>query len=131
MQKRIAIIKAHLETDLRLQVKLHKVAPLVNLSTSRLRHLFKDETGMTLKQYQKQIRMQKARELLEGSFLSVKEIMFETGISDRKYFARSFREIFGTTPTQHRRRIAAQSQMQQNAPANSAAEKPLMPLEFS
>jgi two-component system response regulator YesN len=111
MEKRIEAVVAFMETDLRLQVNLDKIAVLVNLSPSRLRHVFKEETGMSLKKYQKNLRMQKARELLEESFMSVKQIMVETGIMDRKYFARSFREAFGATPTQHRRLLAAQTKL--------------------
>jgi two-component system, response regulator YesN len=114
VEKRIATIVTYIETDLRLQVTPNEVAPLVNLSASRLRHVFKAETGMSLKQYQKFLRMQKARELLEDSFLSIKEIMLETGIQDRNHFTRSFREIYGTTPSKHRRLIAAQSQVEQS-----------------
>jgi two-component system, response regulator YesN len=107
MHKRVDVIIAQLERDLRRQVTLDEIAPLVNLSPSRLRHVFKAATGVSLKQYQKQLRMQKARELLEDSFLSVKEIMIEIGISDRNHFARSFRKTFGATPTQHRHSTAA------------------------
>lgn len=123
MEKRIKTIVAFMETDLRLQVTLHDVAPLVNLSSSRLRHVFKDATGMSLKQYQKRLRMQKARELLEESFLSIKEIMMETGIQDRNHFARTFRKMYGSTPSEHRRLLAAQSQVEQaKAIASSYAE---------
>jgi len=123
VEKRIKTIVAFMETDLRLQVTLHDVAPLVNLSSSRLRHVFKDATGMSLKQYQKRLRMQKARELLEESFLSIKEIMMETGIQDRNHFARTFRKMYGSTPSEHRRLLAAQSQVEQaKAIASSYAE---------
>ena len=111
MEKRIETIVAVMQTDLRLQLTLHEVAPLVNLSSSRLRHVFKEETGMSLKQFQNNLRMRKARELLEDSFLSIKEIMLETGIQDRNHFARTFRKMYGTTPSEHRRLIAAQSQV--------------------
>jgi two-component system response regulator YesN len=78
---------------------------------------------MSLKQYQKRLRMQKARELLEESFLSIKEIMMETGIQDRNHFARTFRKMYGSTPSEHRRLIAAQSQVEQaKAVASSYAE---------
>jgi len=110
MEKRVEVIIAFMETDLRRQVTLDQIAPLVNLSPSRLRHIFKADTGLSLKQYQNQLRMQKARELLEDSFLSIKEIMLETGISDRKHFARSFKRTYGTTPTEHRRQAAATDQ---------------------
>lgn len=113
MEKRVEIIIAHMEGDLRRQVTLDEMAPQVNLSPSRLRHIFKADTGVSLKQYQKQLRMQKARELLEDSFLSVKEIMIEIGISDRNHFARSFRKTFGTTPTQHRRATRRNNAMPQ------------------
>lgn len=110
MEKRVEVIIAQLERDLRRQVALNEIAPLVNLSPSRLRHIFKEDTGLSLKQYQKQLRMQKAKELLEDSFLSIKEIMIEIGISDRNQFARSFRKTFGTTPTQHRHIMRATRQ---------------------
>jgi two-component system response regulator YesN len=106
MEKRVEVIIAHVEGDLRRQVTLDEIAPRVNLSPSRLRHIFKAYTGVSLKQYQKQLRMQKAKELLEDSFLSIKEIMIEIGIPDRNHFARSFRKTFGTTPTEHRHTTA-------------------------
>ena len=106
MEKRVELIVAHMGGDLRRQVTLQEIAPLVNLSPSRLRHIFKADTGVSLKQYQKQLRMQKAKELLEDSFLSIKQIMIEIGFSDRNHFARSFKQIFGTTPTQHRHTTA-------------------------
>ncbi len=109
MEKRVETIIAHMEGDLRRQVTLEEIAPLVNLSPSRLRHIFKADTGLSLKQYQKQLRMQKARELLEDSFLSIKQIMIEIGITDRNHFARSFKKTFGTTPTEHRHTARSQS----------------------
>jgi transcriptional regulator GlxA family with amidase domain len=122
MEKRVEVIIAHMEGDLRRQVTLHEIAPLVNLSPSRLRHIFKADTGVSLKQYQKQLRMQKAKQLLEDSFLSVKEIMMEIGIFDRNHFARSFRKTFGTTPTQHRHTTAFNPTERSNAAAGSYAK---------
>ena len=123
MEKRVDVIIAYMETDLRRQVTLDEMALLVNLSPSRLRHIFKADTGLSLKQYQKQLRMQKARELLEDSFLSIKEIMLQTGILDRKHFARSFKNMYGTTPTEHRRQTAASEQPEEGrAVAGSTAE---------
>ena len=122
MEKRVEVTIAYMESDLRRQVALNEVAPLVNLSTSRLRHLFKQETGVSLKQYQKDLRMQKARELVEDSFLTIKEIMIETGIADRNQFARSFRKRFGVTPTQHRRLAGANRLRHHQVAAGSSAK---------
>jgi transcriptional regulator GlxA family with amidase domain len=57
--------------------------------------------------------MQKAKELLEDSFLTIKEIMTQIGILDKNHFARGFRQTFGTTPTEHRRQAAANHQREQ------------------
>ena len=51
----------------------------MNLSGSRLRHLFKAEMDQTPAQYLKAIRMREAAMLLRTTFLSVKEIMNRVG----------------------------------------------------
>lgn len=91
--------------DLRRPLVLEEIARAVNLSTPRLRYLFKAETGMTPAQHLKSLRMRKAKELLEGSFLNVKQIMLEVGVTDMSHFARDFRELYGQTPAEYRRRV--------------------------
>jgi transcriptional regulator GlxA family with amidase domain len=89
--------------DVRRPLVLGEIARAVNLSTPRLRYLFKAETGMTPAQHLKALRMQKAKELLEGTFLNVKQIMLQVGIKDQSHFVRDFRELYGHTPTEYRR----------------------------
>jgi len=89
--------------DVRHPLLLEEVARAVNLSTPRLRYLFKAETGMTPAQHLKSIRMERAKELLEGTFLNVKQIMLQVGINDESHFVRDFRELYGLTPAEYRR----------------------------
>jgi transcriptional regulator GlxA family with amidase domain len=89
--------------DVRRPLLLEEVARAVNLSTPRLRYLFKAETGMTPAQHLKSIRMERAKELLEGTFLNVKQIMLQVGINDESHFVRDFRELYGVTPAEYRR----------------------------
>jgi transcriptional regulator GlxA family with amidase domain len=91
--------------DLRRPLALEEIAPAVNLSIPHLRYLFKAETGMTPAQYLKSLRMRKAKELLEGTFLSVKQIMFQVGIDDKSHFARIFRQNFGLSPAEYRKSV--------------------------
>ena len=74
----------------------------VNISPSRLRQLFKMETGQSPTQYLKNLRMQHAEELLKGSFLSIKEITFLTGMKDVSHFVREFKRRYGATPSEFR-----------------------------
>jgi transcriptional regulator GlxA family with amidase domain len=83
---------------------IEEVARAVNLSTPHLRYLFRAETGTTPAQYLKSLRMKKAKELLETTFLSVKQVMFQVGIDDKSHFARVFRRAYGLSPAEYRRK---------------------------
>lgn len=96
--------------DVRHPLVLEEVARAVNLSTPHLRYLFKAETGMTPAQHLKSLRMERAKELLEGTFLNVKQIMFQVGIDDKSHFARIFRQKYGLSPAEYRKRYGRQLQ---------------------
>lgn len=88
--------------DLSHDIEIDELARSLNLSTSRLRHLFKDQTGTSPKQYIKAQRMQKAQELLQTTFLNVKEVMLKVGVTDKCHFIRDFKKKFGLPPSQYR-----------------------------
>jgi transcriptional regulator GlxA family with amidase domain len=46
--------------------------------------------------------LEKAKDLLKNSFLSVKEVMTEVGMSDAGHFGRSFKAAYGVTPGKYR-----------------------------
>jgi AraC family transcriptional regulator of arabinose operon len=78
------------------------MAQSVNLSPSRLCHLFKAETGVAPVHYLKALRMQAAKKYLETSFLSVKIILFSVGFSDESHFVRDFKRAYGLPPARYR-----------------------------
>lgn len=82
---------------------LEELAKSVNLSASRLRHLFSAEMGMSPNQYLQSIKIRKAKEMLETTFMSVKEIMNLVGVVDRHHFADNFKKAYGTSPTEYRK----------------------------
>ena len=79
------------------------LAALVNLSPSRFRHLFKQETGKSPAQYLKDFRMRKAEVMLRTTFLSVKQILKQVGLGSNTHFVNDFRRLHGMTPTAYRR----------------------------
>jgi AraC family transcriptional regulator len=81
---------------------LSEAARVVNLSPSRMYHVFKTCMGISPKQYLRMARIRWAKELLSNSFLSVKEIARMVGAGDESHFVRDFKEDCGLTPTQYR-----------------------------
>ena len=52
--------------------------------------------------YLRQLRMERAKDLLESSFLSVKEIAFRVGLNDESHFVRDFKSTYGYSPALYR-----------------------------
>lgn len=88
--------------DVRGELSLAELAQSVNLSVWRLSHIFKTDVGMPPIRYLKLLRMERAKVLLETSYLSVKEIAFRVGLNDESHFVRDFKTTFGSTPTSYR-----------------------------
>ena len=103
MDQRIRNMVSMLSSDLGFDLSLSDTAANVNLSVSRFRHLFKSETGMSVLQYVKTLRLQKAKELIESTPLSIKQIMTEVGIKDKSNFCRDFKKTYGLSPVKYRR----------------------------
>jgi transcriptional regulator GlxA family with amidase domain len=102
MDRRVQTIIAIMKNDLHRELHLSALARKVDLSTSRLHHLFKAETGTTPALYLHSLRIKRAKELLEIHSLSIKQIMIHIGVKDRSHFERSFKRVCGLTPTQYR-----------------------------
>lgn len=91
-----------MRADVRGELSLTEFAHSVNLSVWRLSHIFKSDVGMPPIKYLKLLRMERAKGLLESSFLSVKEIAFQVGLNDESHFVRDFKSTYGHSPTTYR-----------------------------
>jgi transcriptional regulator GlxA family with amidase domain len=67
---------------------------------------FLQATGMKPSEYQRRLRMTRAREMLEFSRKSVDEISASAGYDAVGGFRRVFRKIVGLTPSQYRQRFS-------------------------
>ncbi len=107
MDRRIEVVVSNLESRISKPWEIGELARMVNLSGSRLRHLFKQETGKTPAQYLKHLRLERAELLLRTTFLTVKEITNEVGLSTGSHFVREFKKVYGTAPIAYRSSLSS------------------------
>ncbi len=93
-------ILAHLDEDL----NCSQLASMAGMSESSLRRLFKKHTGKSPVDYITDSRLAVAARRLLVSNEHIAQIAYSVGIGDANYFSRLFRENFGVSPLEYRRR---------------------------
>lgn len=107
MDQRVQAVLDLLGESIDAKPPVQDLADAVNLSASHLRRVFKAETGVPLNRYLRSLRLQKSKDLIEHTFLNMKQIMFSVGVKDKSQFARDFKKHTGFTPTQYATRFRA------------------------
>lgn len=97
-------IKNLVEKEYMRDISLNDVAEQVNLAPAYVSYIFKKETGTTLIRYITEIKMEKAKFLLEEGILKINQIARECGYENPSYFNRTFKNYFGITPKQFKER---------------------------
>lgn len=93
-------IHEHLDTELNMDI----LAQQLYTSKNSLRLLFHKHIGQAPMDYVRSLRIQRARELLLSTTLTVNEIARMIGYQDQVPFSRAFRTMEGISPTEYRRR---------------------------
>lgn len=91
-------IRESLEVDLTIQ----QVAEELGVSYSNFRKRFKEFTGISPALYQQDLRLQRAKELLATTTLSIKEIAYRLRFESPDYFSSKFKIKTGKKPSEFR-----------------------------
>lgn len=91
-------IREALESDLTIQ----KLAEDMGVSYSNFRKLFKEHTGLSPALYQQDLRLQRAKEMLSTTKISIKEIAYRLNFESPDYFSSKFRMKTGLKPSEFR-----------------------------
>jgi len=73
------------------------------LSLSRLSHLFRAETGLTLKEFRRNRRLEAAMKMLATTDMPIKQIAYTLGYRHTSSFVRAFEVHAGVSPSDYRR----------------------------
>jgi transcriptional regulator GlxA family with amidase domain len=104
MDQRVHAAIIFMKTNLHRNLTPIEIAQSVRLSPSRLRELFRNQTGISLKLYRRELRLERAKHLLETTFLSVKEVAASVGIHGLSHFVRDFERAYQMTPARYAER---------------------------
>ena len=85
------------------EMSITALADSLELSTTRFSLSFKEKTGMSPLEYLTLLRVEHAKELLEMTDLTIRDISARAGYYDSGSFIRRFKQVTGETPAQYRR----------------------------
>ncbi|WP_053376290.1 helix-turn-helix domain-containing protein [Paenibacillus sp. FJAT-27812] len=88
----------YLSRHMRETIRIEDIAQSVGLSPSRLTHLFKEETGLTIVKTINDMRIRQAAMLIKHSGRNVTEAAYDVGFHNYSHFALLFRERMGKSP---------------------------------
>ncbi|TBL69371.1 response regulator [Paenibacillus thalictri] len=94
--------KAYIDTHLSVEVSLKEVADIVGITPTYFSALFKKLTNETFVSYRIHRRMEKARELLSIPHMRTVDVASEVGYDDYPHFTKTFKKIFGISPSEYR-----------------------------
>jgi AraC-like DNA-binding protein len=96
-------VLAYVDGHCRESITLRDVADLVHVSPSRVRHVFKDVTGVSFKEYVTQVRVAEAKRLLLSTDLSVAETARAVSYTNINQFYKVFHRSCAMSPGEYRR----------------------------
>ncbi len=100
--RRLRRVIEHVDRHLEAPLSLRALAALAGLSVFHFARAFKESTGLSPHRYVLRRRVDRARQLLAGTGLSLAEIAVRCGFSNQSHFTTAFRQIAGATPTRWR-----------------------------
>lgn len=92
-------VEEYIQNHLSEPLTRSRIAEAVYLNSDYLGRIFQKKTGMFLSEYITNMRLQKAKSLLETTTLPIAFIATEVGFSSISYFSKQFKAVYGLSPS--------------------------------
>lgn len=102
--ERIRVMMRHIQEHFTEELTVGDIAKSALISPSECLRCFHNTIGLTPIQYTKYYRIQRAAAALQATDKKIAEIGADCGFQEMSYFAKAFREVLGTTPSEYRRK---------------------------
>nr|WP_321223181.1 AraC family transcriptional regulator [uncultured Psychroserpens sp.] len=97
IESAVQIIKEELDVN----INVYSLAKRVGLNQNTLQNGFKNLFKTSVNEYIKNLRLDKAKLLIENSELNITEITYKIGINSRSYFSKLFKAKFNISPSEY------------------------------
>lgn len=102
--RKLLQVSEYIGANLDQGIKLADLAAVAGVSQYHFSRLFKQSLGISPHQYVLQQRVERAKELLKGSKLTIADIALQCGFNSQSHLGKYFREFTGVTPSRYRKR---------------------------
>lgn len=99
MKRVVSFVEAHLSDA---DISISDMADAAATSRAGLNRKMKTILGITPKDFLREVRIQKACQLLKDKTLPINDVAYTCGFSDSRYFSRTFKAKVGMTPSEYR-----------------------------
>ncbi len=101
-QPKLLAAIAHMEAYIETPTSIIDIAEAIEVSPRQLERLFRTELGKTPSRYYLELRLNRAKLLLIQTEMPVLQIAVATGFTSAAHFSKTYKELFGRTPTAER-----------------------------
>ena len=106
MDQLMKFLEQHIEDN---GLRIDDMAEAVNLGRTVFYEKIRQLVGVSPNDFLRQVRMQRARQLIAKSTMSISQVAYAVGFTDPKYFTRCFKKETGKTPSEYRDETCAAS----------------------
>jgi len=99
---RVRMVIDEIQSDYTRNVQIKEYASRASLNKGYFIEVFKQLTGLTPLAYRTKLRMEKAKDLLTNTKMSIQEISKTIGYMDSMYFSKHFKQFTGVSPGKYR-----------------------------
>ncbi len=115
-----AIVEANLHNE---QFGVNELAQKAGLSRSQIHRRLKSISNKSVSQFIREVRLEKAKELLEEETLTVSEIAYKVGFGSPSYFIKSFHDLYGYPPGDEKKHLTNMAEQEEHNQPQSPANK--------
>lgn len=100
----IVLAKRYIRSYFNMPLSLSELSAYVGMNENYFSEYFKKQTGINFKEYQTDLRIRHAKQMLLDKQYSMDDISDAVGYNDTKYFSRVFKQETGMAPSEYRKK---------------------------